>query len=86
MTKQAERILQAIKNREEKIDMLLDSKNEDEKDEIIATEFEINELKSEICPKCEGEGTIVNHYFASNPYIITPPEIDCPSCHGTGVK
>ena len=83
MTKQAERIQAAIEARKERLGKMEEVGNPDE---ILATEIEIRELESEICSECGGEGTITGSYFKSNPNLISPPEIDCPSCGGTGVK
>ena len=85
MTKQAERIQAAIEARKERLERMEEVENPDENDEILATEIEIKELESVICPECGGEGTITGSYFKSNPNLISPPEIDCPSCGGTGV-
>ena len=83
MTKQAERIQAAIEARKERLGKMEEVGNPDE---ILATEIEIRELESEICSECGGEGTITGSYFKSNPNLISPREIDCPSCGGTGVK
>lgn len=48
-------------------------------------ETEINELASQICNECAGEGEIVKPYMPNNPNLIDVPYTTCPSCGGAGI-
>lgn len=54
---------------------------EREKNEL---ETEIEILKEQICPRCDGEGFISDYSSVVKPTDYEK-EINCPDCRGTGV-